>query len=159
MHATLLTDTLSSVREWDNVPTMLKQRICLKQFSENFHRKNCKKLKCRFQQAFNRHNTRCRGIPSTNIYRSWRREFSWRPVWQLPTRTQREMKRHRQEHADIKRAIHTDIHTHRHIHTTTHHKHFTALFPGPPVWAGATRELLDFMAQGGQTHIHTRRYK
>ena len=29
-----------------------------------------------------------------------------------------------------------------------HHNRFTALFPGPPGWAGATRELLDFMVQG-----------
>jgi len=29
-----------------------------------------------------------------------------------------------------------------------HHNHFTALFPGPPGWAGARRELLDFMMQG-----------
>ena len=29
-----------------------------------------------------------------------------------------------------------------------HHKRFTALFPGPPSWAGARRELLDFMLQG-----------
>jgi len=28
-----------------------------------------------------------------------------------------------------------------------HHKCFTALFPGPPGWAGARRELLDFMVQ------------
>jgi len=28
------------------------------------------------------------------------------------------------------------------------HKRFTALFPGPPGWAGARRELLDFMVQG-----------
>jgi len=28
-----------------------------------------------------------------------------------------------------------------------HHNHFTALFPGPPRWAGARRELLDFMVQ------------
>ena len=26
-----------------------------------------------------------------------------------------------------------------------HHNRFTALFPGPPGWAGARRELLDFM--------------
>jgi len=32
-----------------------------------------------------------------------------------------------------------------HTHT---HNHFTALFPGPPGWAGARRGLLDFMAQG-----------
>jgi len=34
--------------------------------------------------------------------------------------------------------------------TTPHHNcFFTALFPGPPPgWAGARRELLDFMAQG-----------
>ena len=31
----------------------------------------------------------------------------------------------------------------------THHRNrFTALFPGPPGWAGARRELLDFMVQG-----------
>jgi len=35
--------------------------------------------------------------------------------------------------------------THTHTHT---HNRFTALFPGPPGWAGARRELLDFMVQG-----------
>ena len=30
----------------------------------------------------------------------------------------------------------------------SHHNHFTALFPGPPGWAGARRGLLDFMVQG-----------
>jgi len=30
---------------------------------------------------------------------------------------------------------------------TNHHNRFTALFPGPPGWAGARRELLDFMVQ------------
>ena len=34
------------------------------------------------------------------------------------------------------------------IYVTPHHIRFTALFPGPPGWAGARRELLDFMAQG-----------
>jgi len=35
------------------------------------------------------------------------------------------------------------------LHTTHHHhNHFMALFPGPPGWAGARRELLDFMVQG-----------
>ena len=29
-----------------------------------------------------------------------------------------------------------------------HHHHFTALFPGPPGWAAARKELLDFMVQG-----------
>ena len=29
-----------------------------------------------------------------------------------------------------------------------HHNHFTAFLPGPPGWAGARRELLDFMVQG-----------
>jgi len=29
-----------------------------------------------------------------------------------------------------------------------HHNRFTALFPGPPGWAGARTELLDFMVQG-----------
>jgi len=33
-------------------------------------------------------------------------------------------------------------------HHHTHHNRFTALFPGPPGWAGAKRELLDFMVQG-----------
>jgi len=32
--------------------------------------------------------------------------------------------------------------------TTPHHNRFTTLFPGPPGWAGARRELLDFMVQG-----------
>jgi len=31
---------------------------------------------------------------------------------------------------------------------TQHHDRFTAIFPGPPGWAGAGRELLDFMVQG-----------
>jgi len=29
-----------------------------------------------------------------------------------------------------------------------YHNRFTALFPGPPGWAGARTELLDFMVQG-----------
>ena len=29
-----------------------------------------------------------------------------------------------------------------------HHNHFTALFPGPPGWAGARRELLHLMVKG-----------
>jgi len=29
-----------------------------------------------------------------------------------------------------------------------HRHHFTALFPGPPGWAGARKELLDFIVQG-----------
>jgi len=35
------------------------------------------------------------------------------------------------------------------IHAGNHHHHnrFTALFPAPPGWAGARRELLDFMVQ------------
>ena len=33
-------------------------------------------------------------------------------------------------------------------HTTPHHIRFTALFLGPPGWAGARRELMDFMLQG-----------
>jgi len=42
---------------------------------------------------------------------------------------------------------------HGFIHTITertphHHHHFMALFPGQPGWAGARRELLDFMVQG-----------
>jgi len=34
------------------------------------------------------------------------------------------------------------------ILTTSHHNCFTALFPRPPEWAGARRELVDFMVQG-----------
>ena len=37
--------------------------------------------------------------------------------------------------------------THARTHTHTHNR-FTTLFPGPPGWAGARRELLDFMVQG-----------
>jgi len=46
-----------------------------------------------------------------------------------------------------------------------HHNRFTALFPGPPGWAGARRELLDFMMQGkinkqnnkcGKTNLKTK---
>ena len=33
------------------------------------------------------------------------------------------------------------------INTHTHNR-FTAIFPGPPRWAGGRRELLDFMVQG-----------
>jgi len=32
--------------------------------------------------------------------------------------------------------------------TPPHHNRFTILFPGAPGWAGARRELLDFMVQG-----------
>jgi len=34
-----------------------------------------------------------------------------------------------------------------HNHHHTHHNRFTALFPRPPGWASARRELLDFMVQ------------
>jgi len=34
------------------------------------------------------------------------------------------------------------------IPSTHHHNRFMALFPGPPRWAGARRELRDFMVQG-----------
>jgi len=36
----------------------------------------------------------------------------------------------------------------RKLRTVYHHNRFTALFPWPPGWAGARRELLDFMVQG-----------
>jgi len=35
-----------------------------------------------------------------------------------------------------------------HYYYNNHHNRCTALFPGPPGWAGARRELLDFMGQG-----------
>ena len=41
----------------------------------------------------------------------------------------------------IKHCADWQIHYH-------HHHRFTALFLGPPGWAGARRELLDFMVQG-----------
>ena len=44
----------------------------------------------------------------------------------------------------VKTYLHTHTHTHRQTDT---HARFTALFPGPPGWAGARRELLDFMVQ------------
>jgi len=56
----------------------------------------------------------------------------------------------------LNRALHVwDIHVCGHsnatqnddIHFYIHHNHFTALFPGPPRWAGARRELLDFTVQ------------
>ena len=34
------------------------------------------------------------------------------------------------------------------IKESDHHNRFMALFPGPPRWAGARRELLDFVVQG-----------
>jgi len=34
------------------------------------------------------------------------------------------------------------------LHHHHHHNRFTALFPGPPGYTGARRELLDFMVQG-----------
>jgi len=43
---------------------------------------------------------------------------------------------------------HVQLHRYIHVCTTPpHHNRFTALFPRPPGWAGATRELLDFMVQ------------
>jgi len=36
-----------------------------------------------------------------------------------------------------------------------HHNRFTALFPGPPRWVGARRELLGFMVQGRLTESDT----
>jgi len=35
-----------------------------------------------------------------------------------------------------------------HIQSPPHHNRFAALFLGPPGWAGARRELLDFMVEG-----------
>jgi len=43
--------------------------------------------------------------------------------------------------------VYSIAHTHTHTHTHTHNR-FMGLFPGPPGWAGARRELLDFMVQG-----------
>jgi len=41
------------------------------------------------------------------------------------------------------------LHYALHMHTPPpHHNRFTALFPGPPGWAAARRELLDLTVQG-----------
>jgi len=46
--------------------------------------------------------------------------------------------------------------TNSNILNTHTHNRFTALFPGPSGWAGARRELLDFMVQGKINRgIHT----
>jgi len=41
-----------------------------------------------------------------------------------------------------------NIRTSIYVTKPPHHNCFTALFPGPPRWAGARREFLDFMVQG-----------
>ena len=45
----------------------------------------------------------------------------------------------------------------QHTHTP-HHNRFTALFPQPSRWAGARKELLDFMVQGRLTEADTGRH-
>ena len=40
-------------------------------------------------------------------------------------------------------------------HHHHHHNHFMARFPGPPRWAGARIELLDFMVHGRLTEADT----
>ena len=58
-------------------------------------------------------------------------------------------------------TLHTQTHNNRRSTNTAHcythtHNRFTALFPGPSGWAGARRELLDFMVQGNiNTGRHT----
>jgi len=46
--------------------------------------------------------------------------------------------------------LHCSRHAYIIVSSITTHNHFTALFPGSPGpgWAGARRELLDFMVQG-----------
>jgi len=43
---------------------------------------------------------------------------------------------------------HIDLKFDSFLNWSHHHNHFTALFPGPPGWAGTRKELLDFMVQG-----------
>ena len=55
---------------------------------------------------------------------------------------------HHEEHPACKKMSNEMLvwlSTWTHTHT---HNCFTALFPGPPGWAGARRELLDFMVRG-----------
>jgi len=49
------------------------------------------------------------------------------------------------DHRKWRKLIKDVVYTHTNTHT---HNRFTAIFPGPPRWAGATREVLDFMVQG-----------
>ena len=48
-------------------------------------------------------------------------------------------------HHTICRAMSSQL---RHVSTPPHHNRFMALFPGPPGWTSARRELLDFTVQG-----------
>ena len=45
-------------------------------------------------------------------------------------------------------TIKAHIHQSKEMYYNTNHNRFTALFPGPPRWAGARREPVDFMVQG-----------
>jgi len=47
------------------------------------------------------------------------------------------------KHTSLTKKIHNTKST-----PPAHHNHFTALFPRPPGWASARRELLDFTVQG-----------
>jgi len=51
------------------------------------------------------------------------------------------------------RAPNKSQNTRNHHHH--HHNHFMARFPGPPRWAGARIELLDFMVHGRLTEADT----
>ena len=48
-------------------------------------------------------------------------------------------------HLCMSTALHQSEYKH---HNSPHHNRFTAIFPRPPGWVGARRELLDFMVQG-----------
>jgi len=73
------------------------------------------------------------------IYRSYRDGFlgvSW--------------PNHRCQNTEGSSVLRNRLQSHQ-VHLTMlqyYHNHFTAIFPGPPWWAGARRELLDFMVQG-----------
>jgi len=91
-------------------------------------------------------------------------EWLLRPRWSTPALARRRVSQRsyrpwrsdqagntRNVNDDLSSAINDQLSFHIKNHTTPpppHHNHFTALFPGPPGWAGARREFLDFMVQG-----------
>jgi len=50
---------------------------------------------------------------------------------------------------------HCSVLFYKHVHHHHHHNRFTALFPGPPGWAGARRELPDLWCKGRLTEADT----
>jgi len=66
---------------------------------------------------------------------------AWRNHEECLSDTPQQLQQTNLNHARLTRILDTALPPH-------HHYRFTALFPGSPGWAGARRELLDFMVQG-----------